>query len=124
SVMRGALRKDLGDNPRAHLSVHSRESGNPEPSAGSPQRGPRDAGVGGAPRGHERIVGRGAAYLAECYCAAALLPFAAAAGAGRAEAAGARAGAYLATTERSSCAMALSGKRFQTSSMPSSGMPR
>src|SRR6516162_193441 len=39
-------------------SVHSRESGNPEPSAGSPQRDPRDASVAGGPsrgRTEERV---------------------------------------------------------------------
>src|SRR5262249_30532827 len=50
---------------------------------------------------------------------AAALPLATGAGDGRAEAAGARPGRYLATTARSSCAMALSGKRCQTSSLPS-----
>lgn len=35
-----------------------------------------------------------------------------------------RPGKYLAITEESSCAIALSGKRVQTSSIPRSGMPR
>jgi hypothetical protein len=56
------------------------------------------------------------------YCAAAVADFGATAGAGRAAAA--RAGRYLTMTARSTFAMAESGRRFQTSSLPSSGMPR
>jgi hypothetical protein len=85
--------------------------------------GPAQACLRGAGPPHKRTTrGRvGPSFLLALHRAAALLPFGAAAD-GRADAA--RAGRYLTTTERSSCAAALSGKRLQTSSIPNIGMPR